>query len=174
MIPVGGVVPICGHRLAPPDMLEVFRSSTHCCRGEGPSPIQPHGPERARSISRKAIEGCATRASRIRVEPTCRVIPSPSAHSMASGQLGSTEHVRGGCSPVKPLRTQMNLAAVNRLDVQADRQTVTGSAPQLRAMQSSPSQNAPAQRSRVSPQGKVYRVKRCTAQSMSTPPTPGG
>ena len=79
MIPVSGVVPICGHRVAPPDMLEVFRSSTHRCRGEGPSSLQPHGPKGPASIYKTAIEGCAIRTSRIRAEPTWRVIPSPSA-----------------------------------------------------------------------------------------------
>ena len=39
------------HRLARSHMIELFRLLTHRCRGEGPSPLQPHGPKWAASIS---------------------------------------------------------------------------------------------------------------------------
>jgi len=111
MIPVSGVVPICGHRVAPPDMLEVFRSSTHRCRGEGPASLQPHGPKGPASIYKKAIEGCATRTSRVRAEPTWRVIPSPSAHSMTSGQPESTTFVTRGFRPRSRVKLSSSASA---------------------------------------------------------------
>ena len=48
MIPVSGVVPICGHRVAPPDMLEVFRSSTQPLQRRRSLVAPASRPERAR------------------------------------------------------------------------------------------------------------------------------